>query len=219
MSGPAPKKTNAAGAAFLAGCALALSFFLARLVEAPGLAEPLWKAAGIVLLGLSAALAGAVLPALALFASSAGDFFLELRPPQLVAGMAAFAVAHLFYISAFATRIRRGGLARSGVAPAIAVVAISVLLFFWFRPHMGVLLVPGLAYHAILTTMVVLALIAPVPRLARIGAVAFLLSDTLIALGLYKNLGPFPLAIWGTYAAAQAMLARSLAQRPAVAAG
>jgi uncharacterized membrane protein YhhN len=204
---------GAAQGAFIAGAAVAISFFLARIVEAPGLVAPLWKAAGIVLFGLSAAFAGAFLAAAALFASSAGDFFLELRPPHLVAGMAAFAIAHLFYIAAFARRLRRGGLDRRGVAPAAAVALISVMLFFWFRPGMGALIVPGLVYHAVLTAMVILALVAPVPRLARIGAVAFLISDTLIALGLYKNLGPFPLAIWGTYAAAQAMLARGLSEK------
>ena len=127
MSG-APERTDAARAAFLAGLAVALSFLAARFVEAPGLVEPLWKAAGIIILGLSAALAGAVLAALALFASSAGDVFLELRPPHLVAGMAAFALAHLFYIAAFARRLGAGPLDRRGFAAAAAVAAISVML-------------------------------------------------------------------------------------------
>lgn len=213
MTAPAARLAGPARTIFLAGVAVAATFLAARFVDAPGLVEPLWKSAGIVLLGLSAALAGAWLVALALFASSAGDFFLEIRPAHLVAGMAAFAIAHLFFISAFATRLRTGGLADANWPAAAASLVISVTLFFWFRPNMGALLVPGLVYHAILTAMVVIALIAPVPTLARIGALAFLLSDTLIALGLYKNLGPFPVAIWATYAAAQSMLALGLSDR------
>lgn len=191
---------------------VALTFLFARLVEFPGLLEPIWKSAGIILLGLSAALSGAWLAAAALFASSAGDFFLELQPPLLIAGMASFAIAHLFYIAAFTARIRASGIGQANWPAAAAIILISATLFFWFRPDMGELLAPGAAYHVVLTTMVLLALIAPVTAMSRIGAVAFLLSDMLIALGLYKHMGPFPIAIWATYAAAQSMLARGLSE-------
>ncbi len=193
-----------------AGAIVALSFLAARFVEAPPLVEPLWKAAGIILLGLSAALAGAFLPALALFSSAAGDFFLELSPPLWIAGMAAFAIAHGFYIAAFLGRIRRGGRLARRWTVALAVCAVSIAMLVWFLPDMGPLAAPGIAYHFILTLMVVLSLLAPVPHIAPIGAVAFLASDFLIALGLYKGLGPYPIAIWLIYAASQILLAKGL---------
>lgn len=179
-------------------------------MEAPGLTEPIWKAAGILLFGLFAALSGAWLAALALCASAAGDFFLDMTPPLWVAGMAAFGVAHVFYLAAFGARIRRQGV-RAGMRPLAAIVlAGSLALYLWLLPGMGELKVPGTAYHAVLTMMVGAAILAPAPRLAMFGALAFLASDLLIALGLYKGMGPFHLANWVVYAAAQALLAWGL---------
>lgn len=198
---------------FVLGAVAALSFLAARFVDAPGLIEPIWKAAGIVLLGLSAALSGAILAAVALLASSSGDFFLELSPPLWIAGMTSFALAHVFFIAAFAARIRKDGLRIRNWPFVVAVILSSAVMLFWFLPDMGELRVPGIAYHLVLTTMVVVSLLAPVSPLGPIGAVAFLTSDTLIALGLYKEMGPFPIAIWVTYAAAQAMLAWALSRR------
>jgi uncharacterized membrane protein YhhN len=205
-----PQKWRPPAAVFQLGASVALSFLAAPFIVSPALVEPIWKAAGIVLLGLSAALSGAVLPAIALFASASGDFFLELTPQRLIAGMFSFAIAHLFFIAAFLARIRTGGLKRSRLPFALGAIVLSAAMLVWFLPDMGALKGPGIVYHVILTAMVVAALLAPVPVIVPLGAIAFLLSDTIIALGLYKELGPFPTAIWLTYAAAQIMLTKGL---------
>ncbi|MEQ1932186.1 MAG: lysoplasmalogenase, partial [Parvularculaceae bacterium] len=179
-------------------------------VEAPGLVEPIWKAAGIVLLGLSAAFAGASFAAAALFASSAGDFFLELKPSMMIAGMASFALAHLFFIAAFALRIGKGGMRTKNWPVAASVVAASIAMLIWLWPDLGELGLPVAGYHAVLTAMVVASILAPVSRWAPIGAVVFLVSDAIIGLGLFKGMEDILAFNWPVYAGAQIMLALSL---------
>jgi uncharacterized membrane protein YhhN len=72
---------------------------------------------------------------------------------------------------------------------------------------MGDLLVPALIYQAIITTMVATAFVVKAPMLARLGAVIFMISDTLIAAEKFANVDVFPGAVWITYAGAQIMMA------------
>jgi len=51
------------------------------------------------------------------------------------------------------------------------------------------------------------------PLMAKLGAVIFMLSDTLIAVGMFAK-QPVPIgSVWITYAGAQIMLAWSLSRR------
>jgi uncharacterized membrane protein YhhN len=77
----------------------------------------------------------------------------------------------------------------------------------WFLPGMGDLLIPGLAYQLIITAMVATAFVVKAPMLARLGAVIFMISDTLIALGLFTDLKAPVGSVWITYAGAQIMIA------------
>lgn len=87
---------------FLIAAVIALSFLAAPLVGLPYPLGLVWKTAGIILLGVQALQRGARLAGYALLFSSVGDLVLDLKPPQMVAGMAAFGVAHLCYAAAFA---------------------------------------------------------------------------------------------------------------------
>ncbi len=173
----------------------------------------MWKASGIFLLGVYSLLRGARLAGLALFFSAVGDVMLDLKPQQMVAGMAAFGVAHIFYSVDFAGFLRRDRIGVAGLLPAGIVLAVSSLLLFWFLPGMGALAVPGMGYQAIITVMVLLAMLSHAPVIAKLGAAVFMLSDTLIAFNIYKGIDPPQGSVWLTYAAAQIMLAWTLSNR------
>lgn len=197
---------------FPLGAAIALSYLAAPLFDLPFPLTPIWKATGIVLLGVYALVRGAHLTAAGLFFSAVGDVMLALEPPQWIGGMAAFGLAHVFYLAAFTQHFRRDNPSRAGLCSAALVVGLSLAMLVWFWPDMGALRTPGIFYQAIITTMVVVALLSSAPVPARLGAVIFMVSDTLIALGLYKDLPPIPGAIWITYAGAQALLAATLSK-------
>lgn len=197
----------------LLGALVAFSFLADVLfIDAAFPYGPAWKVAGIVLLGCYALGRGAGVVAAALFFSAAGDVALDLEPPAMVAGMGFFGLAHLLYIAAFAVFIRQGGLSRDGAMVAALVAVVSVAMLFWFWPEMGALRLPGLFYQAIITAMVALAVLSPAPLIAKAGAAVFMLSDTLIALTLYRDIPVVPGAVWITYVAAQVMLAKGLAR-------
>lgn len=195
---------NARTLIFLAGAVIALSHLANEWVNLAHPAGLVWKAAGIVLLGLYALSARAWLAGAALLFCAAGDVLLEL---VFVAGMAAFAVGHLFYIACFLEWGRVLGPNKRDYPMAVLVVLISLGLMAWFAPGMGELLIPGLLYQVIITTMVAIAFIVKAPMLARLGAVIFMLSDTLIAVEKFGGLAVIPGSVWITYATAQIMMA------------
>ena len=197
---------------FLVGAIVALSYLAASRVQLVFPEGPAWKAAGIVTLGLYAVTRRSWLAAAALFASSIGDVMLELEPPNMVGGMAAFGLAHIFYIATFAGYVKREAIRPLNIGLAGLVLAISVGLLVWFLPDMGKLTVPGIGYQLIITLMVMTAMLSQAPLITRIGAVIFMLSDSLIALGLYKHTPAPEGSVWITYAIAQILLARGFAE-------
>lgn len=208
----AGRKTRGAGgpprqALFWLGVVVAASFLAARDAEIGGLLAPAWKAAGIALLGAYALSNGARLAGAGLLFSAVGDFVLDLSPPIWTGGMAAFGAAHVCYALAFLDILRAQG--RSAFGPFFAglAVVLSIGTLIWFLPGMDALLAPGLLYHAVITAMVALALLSRAPFAARAGAVLFLVSDAVIALELYRGLGPFGALNWMFYAPAQMLIA------------
>ncbi len=168
-----------------------------------------WKASGIVLLGIYALSQRAWLAALALFLCATGDVLLEI---VFVAGMAAFALGHVAYIFCFLQWGHLLGPNKRDRPVAGVVVVVSLLLLGWLAPGMSNLLVPALIYQAIITTMVATAMVVKAPMLARLGAVVFMLSDTLIAVGKFTTTDVLPGSVWITYAGAQIMIAWGLSR-------
>jgi len=194
---------------FLLGALVALSHLANDWIDLPGPGGLAWKAGGIVLLGFSAAARRAWLPAAGLLLSAIGDVLLELDG-WFVGGMAAFGMAHLCYLAAFAGWIRSEGINRKAWPWAVLVVAVSAGLGVWFMPGMGDLLWPALAYQLIISGMVITAVLSKAPLGARLGAVAFMASDSLIAVGKFAHLGVPIGSVWVTYAGAQILLAWAL---------
>ncbi|MCF8508035.1 MAG: lysoplasmalogenase [Hyphomonadaceae bacterium] len=189
---------------FLAGAAIALSHLANEWVSLAPPGGLVWKAAGIVLLGLYALSQRAWLAGAALLFCAAGDVLLEL---VFVAGMGAFAVGHIFYVLAFLEWGRILGPNKRDFPITVLVVIVSLGLLGWLLPGMGDLLIPALIYQAIITTMVATAFVVKAPMLARLGAVIFMISDTLIAAEKFAGVDVFPGAVWITYAGAQIMMA------------
>lgn len=192
---------------FLLGVGLLASYFASSFIAPAFPVSGLWKSSGVVLLGAFAALRGRTLVGAALLTCALGDFLLEVDPPEWTLGMAAFGLGHILYMVSFWTTARRLSQSPSERLGALLIILISALLAFWFLPGMGDLQRPGLVYQAIITAMTATAFLTQTPSRLRVGALVFMLSDCLIALGLYKNIQTPDGSVWATYAIAQSLIA------------
>lgn len=119
---------------------------------------------------------------LALAGCFLGDLFLDLGDAWFLPGMAAFAAAHVCFVTHFA---RRGAFAalrnRPWIPAVLAVAALVLLAWVWGGLEPG-LRIPVVVYAALLSTTAATAL--AVDRRAGIGGLLFLFSDAVIALGV-----------------------------------
>lgn len=184
-------------------------WFCHRPPNGPKTAIKTISVAALALWGL--ALGGPWLLVLALALSSAGDFFLSRDGERaFLAGLVSFALGHLAYIVLF-----------SGLAVAYPpLIAMLLILGFaasteiWLAPFTGDLRWPVRAYVVLIVGMAVLALSLPNDLWrVQIGALAFLASDTLLSIqlfrlpsgaGAHRVISP---ALWALYWGAQALIA------------
>lgn len=146
-----------------------------------------------------------------LVASLAGDVFLMLPGDRFIAGLASFLVAHLLYITAFASE--KGGLRNPAAALTIGIFAAAMLAWLW--PDLGALRLPVGAYVTVIAVMGWQAFArwghSPGAERAAIGALSFLASDSALAVSRFR--GEFAgstLLVLGTYWLAQWLFARSV---------
>jgi len=150
---------------------------------------------------------------LGLLFSAAGDAALGLNDlyggHYFVVGLALFLVAHVFYIATFARRIQ---VQRSRIPLAVLVVVYSSVLAVILRPGLNEMMLPVLVYIVVITLMGVLAALRAMKGNSLVyGALAFMLSDSLIAIN--KFLTPVPAERYltiVTYYFAQYMIAQAL---------
>lgn len=193
----------------------------------PGLA--LTKALGIILLGVFALLKRAPVLALALMLSAGGDYALAMNPPQLEAGIGFFGAAHLAYIAIFALMIMGGGIKREGLVLAGGLFVYGVAMWLWLSPGMGALMLPVSIYLGVILVMAMAAGLVKANNLILIGALMFLLSDSVIAMRWFREVLVFEdsfdwggVIVWVTYYGAQVCLtlgvvrARAAAASPSV---
>lgn len=139
--------------------------------------------------------------------SAVGDILLELPAPGLFqAGMGAFILAHIAYITWFVRhpRLTPGrGLAMAGM------VAFTLGIAFFLYPKLGEMVLPIMVYLLVILAMGIAACLGRVNNLWVMGGAAlFILSDSLIAFNMFA--GPLPnSSFWVmlTYYLAQALLA------------
>jgi uncharacterized membrane protein YhhN len=198
---------------WVAGITSATYFLMAFLLGgAAGMA--LVKALSVVLLAAYAAFSRAPILTLALLLSAGGDYALAMVPPEREMGIGFFASAHIAYIAIFALMIVKTGFKRDGVALAIGLGLFGAAIYWWLSSGLGEMAVPVTAYLIIILAMAVLAGFVKGPRLIALGAVLFVVSDSLIAAGWFRGMsityGRIDLVgavIWITYYAAQLCLA------------
>jgi uncharacterized membrane protein YhhN len=166
--------------------------------------------------------------AVALAASWVGDVALLSRSdPALLGGMAGFAVAHLGYLIEIRRRFpgptpQPAGTAVTAASGGVLAAAGTLL---WRRLDTGderQLRLPVLGYAALVTGMGAAAVRAalrtsdPAGRMLAAGGTLFVVSDSLVATTLFagRRRWAAEAAVMATYAAAQALLAAALTNRP-----
>ncbi len=147
-----------------------------------------------------------------LISSMAGDVFLMLPSDRFVAGVIAFLIAHLFYIVAFASEI-------SALIwwPLIPIVTYGIVIYTILAPYLGKLQLPVLIYVAAILIMTWLAWERWSQTgqsgmlLASVGAVLFVISDTILAINRFRGaFKPARALNLTTYFAAQWLIASSV---------
>lgn len=189
--------------------------------SSPSIARVVLKTAATALLTLWAYTAGAPLPiVIALAFSTVGDALLGASEEKfLLPGMAAFFVAHAAYVPLFWDQVAEA-------RPALilifqVVVTIGGALFIrsllpWMEKAMRI---PVMAYAVIILLMANAALrLDPSLWLATAGAIAFVASDTILAIELFRLKSDAPVkrltarAIWFLYYGGQATIAWAFIQ-------
>lgn len=200
----------------------ALVLGLAYLLDDFGLGAPyplnvIIKAGGVVLLGLYALKQGRIWLGAGLLFGSAGDAFLALQPTQQALGILAFGIGHLIYIGLFADQLRRkGNRGLPGYLAAGLLAVFGAVMLMALQPYFGDLRIAASIYNGIILVMVALALIGRAPPLATIGALLFLVSDSVLAWRMFAGMlewaGP---VVWVCYFGGQACIALGLSQKEA----
>ncbi len=112
--------------------------------------------------------------------SLAGDVFLMKLIDNFILGLAAFLIAHIFYIIAFVKRNRKLKLISS-----IPFYITAILLALFFAQYTGEMTIPVMVYIFIIITMAWRSYLqknySDISKYAFIGALLFVLSDTNIA--------------------------------------
>jgi uncharacterized membrane protein YhhN len=169
-------------------------------------------------LALLAFVAGSPVLGLALALSTLGDILLDLDPERLfVFGLGSFLIAHVVYIFLFVRNRRRTiALGASRVLLAALVLLYSIGVSAWLLPSLGGLIVPVAIYMCAITAMVVSAILARFqnPWIV-VGAILFLISDSLLAVNKFKTPIPYrDFLVWSTYYAGQYGIAIGFPTRP-----
>ncbi len=149
--------------------------------------------------------------------SLVGDVLLMLPVNLFAAGLGAFLIAHLCYVSAFATHGGGRDSSRVAILP-FAAVAATMLLYLW--PSLGALRAPVVLYIGVIATMAwqgwarFTRVRTGGAKRAAWGALFFLVSDGTLAVNKFR--GPIgdkatvTIVVLGTYLVAQWLIASSV---------
>ncbi|PTX62050.1 putative membrane protein YhhN [Kordia periserrulae] len=151
---------------------------------------------------------------LALLFSLFGDcllMFVSNDEGFFMAGLVSFLIAHIMYILVF---LRDCNGKKAAALPLIVLLLVYATGLFWYiKDGLGDLLIPVLVYMTVILTMAITAYLRKGMVLPQgftfvfIGAVFFMLSDSLLAINKFYEALPYSnLSIMATYAAAQFLI-------------
>nr|WP_291201109.1 lysoplasmalogenase [Hyphomonas sp.] len=174
------------------------------------------KVSGILILaGIAYAVGGPWMLWSALLASAMGDLFLAGKPERwLLPGMAAFFLAHVFYVVLFWQLVEGGGWSWPVKTAQAALVLSGVLYIRWLVPWIKAKMrVPVILYGAVILMMGAAAIALPsVYWLVTVGALMFIASDSILAHQLFCRPADAPpnkaasYAVWFLYFFGQAAI-------------
>ncbi|MCO5145562.1 MAG: lysoplasmalogenase [Aquamicrobium sp.] len=186
--------------------------------RAPSLRRSVVKTTATALLAVLAFIEGGpFLLVAALALSAAGDFFLSRDgETAFLAGLASFLAAHLAYVPLFlsvggGTEILTWQPWRLGLA-ILAAIGAAVLMRRLLAAVAPQMRIPVVLYAAAILAMLLAAAAVPSPVIL-IGAILFVLSDSLLAIGRFltppdsPRQRPIGAAVWVLYYLAQAAIA------------
>ncbi len=169
------------------------------------------KTLSIALLALLAFRANALLLGLALLFGSLGDLFLALPFGLFVYGLSAFLIGHLVY-SFLWVRHWKSPLKLTSNQKLVSAILFLFTMFMlgFLLPLEGGLTIPVAVYMIVITAMAISAVLAGFScNWIVLGAILFVISDTLIALGRFKHVVTgltSGFLIWSTYYLAQYLI-------------
>ena len=150
----------------------------------------------------------------ALFASGAGDVFLALPiANSFIFGLSAFLIAQMTYALCF-VHFRKPQSATVGIKTAVFVLVVYGLLMAWLiLPQTNEMLLPVSIYLAVIMLMGAAALLSNLSSWLSMGAISFIISDSILATSLF--IGTFPFSgylVMLTYYVAQFLLVLGMIQ-------
>lgn len=180
---------------------VAAILYLAMLRRPPSWRRTLAKAGSVTLLAwLAFSEGGPALLVAGLALGALGDAFLaqDGEKPFLM-GLASFLAAHLAYVALF--WLAGGGFAALAAEPwraaaAVLLALFSAAMFLRLRPALpGEMVAPVAIYVAAILAMGVAALTLPAPLVIG-GALAFMVSDTILAIEHFLPPAASPQRVW-----------------------
>jgi uncharacterized membrane protein YhhN len=125
---------------------------------------------------------------IALFTSGTGDVFLALTINNaFIFGLGAFLVSHLFYTYTFFTLKRTDTLSPWRRYTSVLAIVYAVIMATYILPYTGDMFIPVTIYLIAITCMLLAALLSGLNVLVSIGALSFILSDSVLATGLFRE--------------------------------
>lgn len=186
--------------------AIAYGAFGSSLYEGapPYVIGTIFKASGIIVLGVLALMARSRLLAIGLTFGALGDALLAWSPNTFLYGAFAFLIGHLFYIALFLrTGIGIGAALKSPprVIGAIALIIAAFVMTWLLVPRGNEMFVPLAVYTGVLTLMAICSFTLPATRwLVMAGAVLFFISDGFVAWNMFHTDPDPALAYWRSFA-------------------
>ncbi|MEZ6022905.1 MAG: lysoplasmalogenase [Hyphomonadaceae bacterium] len=185
--------------------AIAYGAFGSSLYEGapPFVLGTLFKASGIVVLGVIALFARSRLLAAGLLFGALGDALLAWSPDTFLYGALAFLIGHLFYIALFLRAGLGVGALREPprLIAALALIGAAFVMTSLLVPRDNAMFVPLSVYTGVLTLMAVTSFTLPwARRLAMAGAVLFFISDGFVAWNMFHPDNDAALAFWREFA-------------------